>query len=130
MAIEEKEQLLLHLASGDTLASDMLIVGKGVEPNSEVARQAGLQVNYGVLIDDYCCTSHADVYAAGVVLYERTGRRAGWRGIASLAADWRQEEKLTDGGGVSCCSFSACRWESMAAAAKSLLPDFCKMFAT
>ena len=65
VAIEEREQLLLHLASGETLASDMLIVGKGVEPNSELARQAGLQVNYGVLIDDYCRTSHADVYAAG-----------------------------------------------------------------
>ncbi len=65
VAIEEGDRLKLQLASGDCLVSDMLIVGKGVEPNSELARTAGLQVNYGVLIDDYCRTSHDDVYAAG-----------------------------------------------------------------
>ncbi len=65
VAIEEGDRLQLQLASGGCLVSDMLIVGKGVEPNSALARQAGLQVNYGILIDDYCRTSHADIYAAG-----------------------------------------------------------------
>ncbi len=65
VAIEEGARLKLQLASGDCLVSDMLIVGKGVEPNNELARAAGLQVNYGVVVDDYCRTSHADVYAAG-----------------------------------------------------------------
>ncbi|MDH3454508.1 MAG: FAD-dependent oxidoreductase [Desulfuromonadales bacterium] len=65
LAIEEGERLTLQLASGGSLTCDMLIVGKGVVPNSGLARTAGLQVNYGVLIDDYCRTSHADIYAAG-----------------------------------------------------------------
>ncbi|MFC1779940.1 NAD(P)/FAD-dependent oxidoreductase [Thermodesulfobacteriota bacterium] len=65
VAIEEGDRLQLQLASGGCLVSDMLIVGKGVQPNSALARQAGLQVNYGILIDDYCRTSHADIYAAG-----------------------------------------------------------------
>lgn len=65
VAIEEGERLQLKLASGDSLVSDMLIVGKGVQPNCTLARDAGLQVNYGILIDDYCCTSHPDIYAAG-----------------------------------------------------------------
>lgn len=65
VATEEGDRLKLQLASGDHLESDMLIVGKGVEPNSSLARDAGLQVDYGVLIDDYCGTSHADIYAAG-----------------------------------------------------------------
>ena len=65
VAIEEGDRLKLQLASGDCLISDMLIVGKGVEPNSALAREAGLQVGYGVLVDSYCCTSHADIYAAG-----------------------------------------------------------------
>ncbi len=65
VAIEEGERLQLHLASGGCLTSDMLIVGKGVVPNSDLARAAGLQVNYGVLVDDCCRTSHLDVYAAG-----------------------------------------------------------------
>jgi NAD(P)H-nitrite reductase large subunit len=65
LAIEEGDRLTLKLASGDDLTTDMLIVGKGVEPNSALASAAGLQVNYGVMIDDHCRTSHADVYAAG-----------------------------------------------------------------
>jgi NAD(P)H-nitrite reductase large subunit len=65
IAIDEGARLQLHLASGATLTTDMLIVGKGVEPNSALARAAGLRVNFGVMIDDYCCTSHADIYAAG-----------------------------------------------------------------
>ena len=65
VAIEEGDRLNLKLASGDSLVSDMLIVGKGVEPNSELARAAGLQVDYGILIDDYCCSSHPDIFAAG-----------------------------------------------------------------
>lgn len=65
LAIEEGDRLRLQLASGDHLTTDMLIVGKGVEPNSELARAAGLHVNFGVMIDDHCRTSHADIYAAG-----------------------------------------------------------------
>lgn len=65
VAIEEGDRLQLQLASGDCLTTDMLIVGKGVEPNSELARAAGLNVNYGVLVDDFCRTSHADIFAAG-----------------------------------------------------------------
>ncbi len=65
VAIEEGDRLQLQLASGDCLVSDLLIIGKGVEPNCALARAAGLRVDYGVLIDDYCCTSHPDIYAAG-----------------------------------------------------------------
>ncbi len=65
VSIKEGDRLQLQLASGDCLVSDMLIVGKGVTPNSALARDAGLQVDYGILIDDYCRTSHDDVYAAG-----------------------------------------------------------------
>jgi NAD(P)H-nitrite reductase large subunit len=65
VAIAEGDRLELTLASGGHLTSDMLIVGKGVAPNIELARTAGLLVHEGILIDDYCCTSHADIYAAG-----------------------------------------------------------------
>jgi NAD(P)H-nitrite reductase large subunit len=65
VAIEEGDRLQLQLASGDCLVSDMLIVGKGVQPNCTLASAAGLQVGYGILINDYCQTSHPDIYAAG-----------------------------------------------------------------
>lgn len=63
--ITEGEQLQLQLRSGKVLNSDLLIVGKGVDPNTDLAEAAGLDVGYGVLIDDYCCSSHPDIFAAG-----------------------------------------------------------------
>jgi len=65
VSIDEGERLQLTLASGGRLTTDMLIIGKGVTPNVALARVAGLKVNDGILVDDYCCTSHADIYAAG-----------------------------------------------------------------
>jgi NAD(P)H-nitrite reductase large subunit len=63
--IEEGVQLQLKLKSGLQLSSDLLIVGKGVVPNTQLAVAAGLDVNDGILINRYCQTSHPDVYAAG-----------------------------------------------------------------
>ena len=64
-AIGEDSQLKLNLHSGLQLNSDLLIVGKGVAPNIQLAVVAGLDVNTGILINRFCQTSHPDVYAAG-----------------------------------------------------------------
>ncbi len=61
----EEEQLHLELNSGKQLNSDLLIVGKGVAPNTQLAVAAGLDVADGVLIDRFCRSSHPDVFAAG-----------------------------------------------------------------
>ena len=65
--ITEGERLTLSLKSGDSLQSDLLIVGKGVLPNTQIARDAKLQVKDGVCIDQFCRSSHPDIYAAGDV---------------------------------------------------------------
>ena len=65
--VKEAERLELTLASGGTLTSDLLVVGKGVTANTALASAAGLAVGDGVLIDDYCRTTHPDIYAAGDV---------------------------------------------------------------
>lgn len=64
-SIDDGERLTLSLTSGERLQSDLLIVGKGVQPNTQLASEAGLQVNDGVCIDRFCCSSHPDIYAAG-----------------------------------------------------------------
>jgi len=61
------ERLELTLASGGRITSDVLVVGKGVTANTGLAREAGLPVGDGILIDEYCRTGHPDVYAAGDV---------------------------------------------------------------
>jgi NAD(P)H-nitrite reductase large subunit len=65
VSIDESERLTLGLKNGEQLETDLLIVGKGVQPNTELAEKAGLQVNDGVLIDQFCCSSHPDIFAAG-----------------------------------------------------------------
>jgi 3-phenylpropionate/trans-cinnamate dioxygenase ferredoxin reductase subunit len=53
------------LADGDTIPADFVIVGIGVEPNTDLAAAAGLAVDDGVLIDDQARTSDPDIVAAG-----------------------------------------------------------------
>lgn len=48
-----------------SIATDLVIVGIGIVPNVELAVQAGLACDNGIVVDEYCCTSDADIYAAG-----------------------------------------------------------------
>lgn len=52
---------------GDRVAADMVIVGIGVVPNVELAKDAGLAVDNGIVVDDCCHTSDSDIFAAGDV---------------------------------------------------------------
>ncbi|MGB3230404.1 MAG: FAD-dependent oxidoreductase [Mycobacterium sp.] len=55
----------VHLASGESIPADLVIVGVGVQPNTELAAAAGLAVDNGVVIDDQARTSDPDIVAAG-----------------------------------------------------------------
>ncbi len=52
---------------GSEVPADVVIVGVGARPNSDVAQQAGLAVDNGVLVDEALHTDDPDVYAAGDV---------------------------------------------------------------
>ncbi|MEV0726358.1 FAD-dependent oxidoreductase [Micromonospora purpureochromogenes] len=53
------------LADGTVLPADLVVVGVGVQPNTDLAEQAGLAVDNGVLVDDTLRTSDPDIWAAG-----------------------------------------------------------------
>lgn len=50
---------------GDTLAADLVVVGAGVEPDDLLAREAGLQVQGGIVVDADLLTSDRAISAIG-----------------------------------------------------------------
>lgn len=52
-------------ADDQSFAADMVIVGIGVVPETELAEQAGLRLDNGIAVDARAHTSQADIYAAG-----------------------------------------------------------------
>lgn len=55
------------LADGSVLRCDAIVLGIGLVPNDELAREAGLDCEGGVLVDAQCRTSDPDILAAGDV---------------------------------------------------------------
>src|SRR5699024_3960098 len=53
------------LDNGKGIAADLVVLGVGVKPRVALAEQAGLDVDNGVLVDEYLQTSAEGIYAAG-----------------------------------------------------------------
>lgn len=49
------------------LAADIVVAGLGIQPNVELAEQAGLHVENGIVVDPHCRTTHPAIFAAGDV---------------------------------------------------------------
>jgi 3-phenylpropionate/trans-cinnamate dioxygenase ferredoxin reductase component len=49
------------------IAADGVVAGLGIQPNTELAAQAGLKVDNGIVVDEMLRTSNPDIYAAGDV---------------------------------------------------------------
>ena len=54
-------------AGGEELEADLVLMGVGAVPNTELAEAAGLTVDNGVLVDEHFATSDPDVLAIGDV---------------------------------------------------------------
>jgi len=61
----EKRVASVRGTDGKDYAADIVIVGVGVMPNIELASDAGLDTDNGILVNDYAQTSDPDIVAAG-----------------------------------------------------------------
>jgi 3-phenylpropionate/trans-cinnamate dioxygenase ferredoxin reductase subunit len=50
---------------GEEIPADLVIIGVGIQPNTELATGAGLDVDDGIVVDEHCRTSDPDIFAVG-----------------------------------------------------------------
>jgi 3-phenylpropionate/trans-cinnamate dioxygenase ferredoxin reductase subunit len=55
----------VHCADGSEWDADLVIIAVGVLPNTDLAARAGLEVEDGILVDEFARTSDPDIVAAG-----------------------------------------------------------------
>lgn len=71
-AIEGSDKRVTGVRVDDeVLPADLVIVGVGIKPNSELAAEAGLAVDNGITVDESLHTSDPTVFAAGDVANAR-----------------------------------------------------------
>jgi NADPH-dependent 2,4-dienoyl-CoA reductase/sulfur reductase-like enzyme len=62
-----KHGVRIFLSGGEAIETDWLLVAKGIAPNTEMARKAGLRIGTtgGIEVNQYLQTSDPSIYAAG-----------------------------------------------------------------
>ncbi len=55
----------LRFANGEEVEAELVVIAAGIRPNAALARSAGLEVNRGIVVNDYMETSDPDIFAVG-----------------------------------------------------------------
>ena len=63
----DEDDMLVHLENGHMFSVDGVVAGIGLEPNTQLAETAGLEVDDGIVVDAQLRTKDAHIYAAGDV---------------------------------------------------------------
>jgi len=64
-AFEGSSSVTGVVTNAGNVAADVVLIGVGIVPNQEIAADAGLQCNNGIVVDEYAVTSDPDIFAAG-----------------------------------------------------------------
>jgi len=59
--------VVVRTTHGKEIPADVIVAGLGIQPNVELAEQAGLRVENGIVVDELLRTSAPDIFAAGDV---------------------------------------------------------------
>jgi 3-phenylpropionate/trans-cinnamate dioxygenase ferredoxin reductase subunit len=57
--------LITRTKNGQEIVSDVIIAGIGIEPDTQLAKSAGLKIENGISVNEFLQTSDSDIYAAG-----------------------------------------------------------------
>jgi len=71
-------------ADGSSFPADMVIVGVGITPATELAQAAGLSVDNGIVVDEFCQTADPDIVAAGDCASQRDPQTGQHRRLESV----------------------------------------------
>ncbi len=64
---ERGGRFFLRTDNGREIVADGVVAGLGIELNTDLAQQAGLKIEKGIVVDEHLLTSKPDIYAAGDV---------------------------------------------------------------
>ena len=64
-AFKGSETVESVVCGDNEIPADLVIVGIGILPNTEMAEAAGLKTNNGLVVDEHCRTSNEHIFAAG-----------------------------------------------------------------
>ena len=60
-------EIVAYTQSGNSVTTQLVVAGIGLEPGTDLADVAGIEVGKGIEVDEMCRTSDPNVYAAGDV---------------------------------------------------------------
>ncbi|MBV7506617.1 nitrite reductase large subunit NirB [Bacillus sp. sid0103] len=55
----------LRFSDGTILETDLVVMAVGIKPNIDLAKESGISVNRGIVVNDYMQTSVPDIYSVG-----------------------------------------------------------------
>jgi nitrite reductase (NADH) large subunit len=93
----------VKLDDGTELPADIVVMAVGIRPSTQIAKDAGIAVNRGVLVNDQMLTDDPDVFALGECVEHRTGIYglvAPLYDMAKVIADTLLEKKAAYEGSV------------------------------
>lgn len=64
-SVKEIQGKIATTSSGRKIEADMFLIAVGISPNVELAQRSGMQVDNGIVVNEYLETSARDIYAAG-----------------------------------------------------------------
>ncbi len=64
---QDASKVVIKTTKGQEISVDVVVAGLGIQPNVELAEQAGIHVENGILVDELLRTNIPEIFAAGDV---------------------------------------------------------------